>query len=44
LLRDLSGSYRMPMLMLGAMVIVAGILVPMATRLRPSPAAILQQA
>jgi MFS transporter, ACS family, tartrate transporter len=44
LLRDLSGSYRMPMLVLGAMVIVAAILVPMATRLRPSPSAILQQA
>jgi ACS family tartrate transporter-like MFS transporter len=44
LLRDLSGSYRMPMMMLGAMVILAGILVPMATRLRPAPAAILQQA
>jgi MFS transporter, ACS family, tartrate transporter len=44
LLRDLSGSYRMPMLVLGAMVIVAGILVPMATRLRPAPAALPQQA
>jgi MFS transporter, ACS family, tartrate transporter len=44
LLRDLSGSYRMSMLVLGAMVISAGILVPMATRLRPATAAILQQA
>jgi MFS transporter, ACS family, tartrate transporter len=44
LLRDLSGSYRMPMLVLGTMVIVAGILVPTATRLRPAPAAIPQQA
>jgi MFS transporter, ACS family, tartrate transporter len=44
LLRDLSGSYRTPMLALGAMVIVAGILVPMATRLRPAPAALPQQA
>jgi MFS transporter, ACS family, tartrate transporter len=44
LLRDLSGSYRMPMLVLGAMVISAGILVPMATRLRPVPAAIPLQA
>ncbi len=44
LVRDLSGSYRMPMLVLGLMVILAGILVPMATRLRPAPAAIPQQA
>ena len=44
LLRDLSGSYRIPMLVLGAMVIVAGMLVPMATRLRPAPAAIPLQA
>jgi MFS transporter, ACS family, tartrate transporter len=44
LLRDLSGSYRMPMLVLGALVIMAGILVPMATRLRPAPVALPQQA
>jgi MFS transporter, ACS family, tartrate transporter len=44
LLRDLSGSYRMPMIVLGVMVIFAGILVPMATRLRPAPSAVLQQA
>ena len=44
LLRDFSGSYRMPMLVLGAMVTIAGLVVPMATRLRPTPAAILQQA
>jgi MFS transporter, ACS family, tartrate transporter len=44
LLRDFSGSYRMPMLVMGAMVIVAGILVPMATRLRPAPASLAQQA
>jgi MFS transporter, ACS family, tartrate transporter len=44
LLRDLSGSYRMPMMVLGVMVIFAGILVPMATRLRPAPSAVLQQA
>jgi hypothetical protein len=43
-LRDFSGSYRMPMLVMGAMVTVAGILVPMATRLRPVPASITQQA
>jgi MFS transporter, ACS family, tartrate transporter len=34
-LHDFSGSYRMPMLVMGAMVMVAGILVPLATRLRP---------
>jgi MFS transporter, ACS family, tartrate transporter len=44
LLRDLSGSYRMPMMVLGAIVILAGLLVPMATRLRPAPAALPQQA
>jgi cyanate permease len=44
ILRDFSGSYRMPMLVMGAMVTVAGILVPMATRLRPVPASITQQA
>jgi MFS transporter, ACS family, tartrate transporter len=37
LLHDFSGSYRIPMLAMGAVVIVAGILVPVATRLRPSP-------
>ena len=37
---DFSGSYRMPMLVMGAMVMVAGILVPLATRLRPATAAI----
>jgi MFS transporter, ACS family, tartrate transporter len=44
LLHDFSGSFRMPMLVMGAMVTVAGILVPMATRLRPAPAAIAQRA
>jgi ACS family tartrate transporter-like MFS transporter len=43
-LHDFSGSYRMPMLVMGAMVTVAGVLVPVATRLRPVPAAIAQQA
>jgi hypothetical protein len=32
------------MLAMGAMVTVAGILVPMATRLRPAPAPLAQQA
>jgi ACS family tartrate transporter-like MFS transporter len=44
LLHDVSGSYRMPMFVMGMMVIVAGILVPMATRLRPAPTAITQEA
>jgi MFS transporter, ACS family, tartrate transporter len=44
LLHDVSGSYRMPMLVMGMMVIVAGILVPMATRLRPAPTSIAQEA
>jgi cyanate permease len=43
-LHDASGSYRMPMLVMGAMVTIAGILVPLATRLRPTTAAIAQQA
>jgi MFS transporter, ACS family, tartrate transporter len=43
-LHDFSGSYRMPMMAMGAMVTVAGILVPMATRLRPVPAPLAQQA
>ena len=43
-LHDVSGSYRMPMFVMGMMVIVGGILVPMATRLRPAPTAIAQQA
>ena len=42
-LHDIAGSYRMPMLMMGAMVTVAGILVPVATRLRPATVAIAQQ-
>ncbi len=44
LLHDFSGSYRMPMLALSAMVTVAGLLVPLAARLRPAPAAITQHA
>jgi MFS transporter, ACS family, tartrate transporter len=44
LLRDFSGSYRMPMVVMGMMVTIAGILVPMAARLRPTPASIVQQA
>src|SRR5271168_1479819 len=36
LLHDFSGSYRTPMLVMGMMVIIAGFLVPLATRLRPA--------
>jgi MFS transporter, ACS family, tartrate transporter len=35
LVHDLSGSYRAPMLILGALVIAAGFLVPVAASLRP---------
>jgi MFS transporter, ACS family, tartrate transporter len=42
-LHDFSGSYRMPMLVMGAMVIVAGILVPLAARRRPVTTAVVQQ-
>jgi MFS transporter, ACS family, tartrate transporter len=43
-MHDLAGSYRMSMLAMGAMVILAGLLVPLATRLRPATAALAQQA
>jgi ACS family tartrate transporter-like MFS transporter len=35
LLHDYSGSYKMPMLVMGAMVVVSGVLVPFASRFRP---------
>jgi MFS transporter, ACS family, tartrate transporter len=41
-LHDVSGSYRMPMLVMGAIVIAAGILVPLAVRLRPATRTIAQ--
>jgi MFS family permease len=44
LLHDFSGSYRLPMLALGAIVIIAGFLVPIATSLRPAQAPVPQQA
>jgi MFS transporter, ACS family, tartrate transporter len=44
LLHDFSGSYRLPMLALGAIVIIAGFLVPIATSLRPTQARVPQQA
>lgn len=44
MLHDFSGSYRMPMLVMGTMVMVAGILVPLATRRRPATTAVVQRA
>ena len=38
LLHDYSGSYEIPMLVMGAMVVVSGVIVPLASRLRPAPA------
>jgi MFS transporter, ACS family, tartrate transporter len=43
LLHDLSGSYRVPMLVMGTMVVVAGVIVPLAARLRPAPLAVARQ-
>jgi ACS family tartrate transporter-like MFS transporter len=44
LMHDLSGSYRLPMLALWAIVAIAGFLVPIATSLRPAQAPVPQQA
>ena len=44
LLHDISGSYEMPMMIMGAMVVVGGVIVPVAARLRPRARAALQQA
>jgi MFS transporter, ACS family, tartrate transporter len=38
LLHDYSGSYQVPMIVMGLMVAVSGIMVPLAARLRPSAA------
>jgi MFS transporter, ACS family, tartrate transporter len=43
LLHDFSGSYRLPMLVMGAMVTVAAVVVPLATRLRPAASAAMAQ-
>ena len=43
-LHDLSGSYRLPMLVLGVIVTIAGLLVSIATSLRPAQAPVPQQA
>jgi ACS family tartrate transporter-like MFS transporter len=42
LLRDMSGSYQMPMMIMGAMVTIGGVLVPFAARLRPARASAFQ--
>ncbi len=44
LLHDTSGSYQMPMMIMGAMVAIGGVIVPFAARLRPKPVAALQEA
>ncbi|MBV9829248.1 MAG: MFS transporter [Alphaproteobacteria bacterium] len=46
LLRDMSGSYQMPMLTMGLMVAIGGVIVPLAARLRPtaSPSPVVQRA
>jgi len=44
LLHDNSGSYQMPMMIMGAMVAIGGVIVPFAARLRPKPVAALQEA
>jgi ACS family tartrate transporter-like MFS transporter len=44
LLHDFSGSYRLPMLALGAIVTIAGFLVPIATSRRPVQAPVAQRA
>lgn len=43
-LHDMSGSYRVPMLVMGGMVVIAGLLVPLAARLRPAPAPVIAAA
>jgi MFS transporter, ACS family, tartrate transporter len=44
LLRDFSGSYEMPMMVMGLMVVVSGVVVPLAARLRPKAQALPQRA
>jgi len=44
LLHDVSGSYRMPMMIMGGLVVIGGIIVPFAARLRPARALAMQQA
>jgi MFS transporter, ACS family, tartrate transporter len=38
LLHDFTGSYQMPMIIMGAMVLVSGVVVPLAARIRPASA------
>jgi MFS transporter, ACS family, tartrate transporter len=44
LLHDFSGSYRMPMMVMGGLVVIGGIIVPFAARLRPARTLAMQQA
>lgn len=43
-LHDISGSYEMPMMIMGGMVAIAGVVAPFATRLRPRTRPVLQRA
>jgi MFS transporter, ACS family, tartrate transporter len=44
LLHDYSGSYQMPMMVMGGMVAIGGVIVPFAARLRPRRLVALQKA
>ena len=44
LLHDISGSYELPMMIMGGMVAIGGVTVPFAARLRPKVRAVLQRA
>jgi MFS transporter, ACS family, tartrate transporter len=43
-LHDISGSYEMPMMIMGAMVAIGGVIAPFAARLRPRTRPVLQRA
>ena len=43
-LHDISGSYEMPMMIMGGMVAIGGVIVPFAARLRPRTRPVLQRA
>jgi nitrate/nitrite transporter NarK len=43
-LHDISGSYEMPMMIMGGMVAIAGVIAPFAARLRPRMRPVLQRA
>src|SRR5215475_7855423 len=44
ILHDISGSYEMPMMIMGAMVAIGGVIAPFAARLRPRARPVLQRA